>query len=154
MPGTLAGGYMGRVPGMEAGEVSRPRYGWWSYVKSMIRRYPALKEEYDSLHSQSVTASYSGMPGCKGAGRPVESVSIRELPHNRQREYEAVRRAIELTERYHNGRQRLAIIKMVLWDGQYTLEGAALRIPCGIATAKRWHGEFIKAVASCYGFLD
>lgn len=154
VPGTVAGGYMGRVSGMEAGTVSKPRYDWWPYVKGMIRRYPALKEEYDSLHSQSVTASYSGMPGGGGAERPVESVSVRELPHNSQREYEAVRRAIELTERYRNGRERLSVVKMVLWDRQYTLDGAALRIPCGIRTAQRWHGEFIRLVAKNYGLFD
>jgi hypothetical protein len=134
--------------------MSKPRYGWWSYVKSMIRRYPALKEQYEDLHSQSVTASYSGMPHGSGAGRPTEALAIRELPTNSQREYEAVRRAIGLTERYSNGRQRLAIVKMVLWDKQYTLEGAALQIPCCISKAKMWHSEFIRLVASEYGLMD
>ena len=134
--------------------MSHPRYGWWPYVKDMIRRYPALKLEYDDLHSQSVTANYSGMPHCGGAGRAVETLAIRELPTNSQREYEAVRRAIEQTERYANGLQRLKIIRMVLWDKRYTLEGAALMIPCGIATAWRWHQEFIRLVASNYGLMD
>lgn len=134
--------------------MSRPRYDWWPYVKGIIRRYPALKEQYADLHSQSVTASYSGMPHGSGVGRPIEALAIRELPTNSQREYEAVRRAIDLTERYPNGRQRLAIVKMVLWDKQYTLEGAALQIPCGIATAWRWHQEFIRLVASKYGLMD
>ena len=120
----------------------------------MIRRYPALKLEYDDLHGQSVTASYSGMPHCGGAGRAVETLAIRELPTNSQREYEAVRRAIEQTERYQNGLQRLAIIRMVLWDRQYTLDGAALQIPCSWRTAAQWHGEFIRLVASNYGLLD
>jgi len=134
--------------------MSRPRYDWWPYVKGMIRRYPALKEQYADLHSQSVTASYSGMPHGSGVGRPVEALAIRELPTNSQREYEAVRRAIGTTERYPNGRQRLAIVKMVLWDKQYTLEGAALQIPCCISKAKMWHSEFIRLVASEYGLMD
>ncbi len=33
--------------------MSKPRYGWWGYVKNMIRRYPSLKMEYEYLHSQS-----------------------------------------------------------------------------------------------------
>ncbi|WP_294856426.1 hypothetical protein [uncultured Oscillibacter sp.] len=134
--------------------MSKPRYDWWPYVKGMIRRYPALKEQYEDLHSQSVTASYSSMPHGGGAGRPIEALAIRELPTNSQREYEAVRQAVELTERYSNGRQRLAIVKMVLWDRRYTLDGAALQVPCGIASAKRYHGEFVKLVAKNYGFLD
>ena len=134
--------------------MSRPRYDWWPYAKGMIRRYPALKEEYEDLHSQSVTANYSGMPRGGGPGRPIEALAIRELPTNSQREYEAVRRAIELTERYRNGRQRLEIVRMVLWDRQYTLEGAALQIPCCISKAKMWHSEFIRLVASEYGLMD
>lgn len=27
--------------------MSRPRYDWWPYVKGMIRRYPALAEQYE-----------------------------------------------------------------------------------------------------------
>lgn len=134
--------------------MSKPRYDWWPYVKGMVRRYPALRAEYADLHSQSVTANYSGMPRSGGVSRGTEDIAVRELPTNSWREYEAVRRAIEQTERYQNGLQRLAIIRMVLWDRQYTLDGAALQIPCGIATAKRWHSEFVRLVASNYGFLD
>lgn len=134
--------------------MSRPRYDWWSYIKGVIRRYPELREQYAELHTQSVTANYSGMPRSGGVSRGTEDIAVRELPTTAQREYEAVKRAIEQTERYSNGRQRLAIIKMVLWDKRYTLEGAALQIPCGIATAWRWHQDFIKQVAKNYGLMD
>lgn len=134
--------------------MSKPRYDWWPYVKGMIRRYPMLHAEYADLHSQSMTANYSGMPSGSGGGRTVESLAIRKLPSTKQREYEAVRRAIEITERYRNGLDRLAIIRMVLWDKQYTLAGAALQIPCSVSTAWRYHGDFIKTVAKCYGLMD
>ena len=134
--------------------MSKPRYPWWSYVKAMIREYPALRERYADLHAQSMTADYSGMPRSGGAARGTEEIAIRELPSPKQREYEAVRRAIAQTERYCNGRQRLAVIRMVLWERRYTLEGAALQVPCGAATAWRWHGEFIKLVAENFGLLD
>lgn len=134
--------------------MSKPRYDWWPYVKGMIRRYPALREEYADLHSQSVTANYSGMPRGGGGGRTIESLAVRELPSTKQREYEAVHMAIATTEQYSNGRSRLAIIRMVLWDRQYTLEGAALQIPCSYRTARRWHTEFVSMVASYYGLMD
>lgn len=134
--------------------MSTPRYDWWPYVKGMIRRYPQLQEEYDALHSQSVTANYSGMPRGGGGGRVIESLAVRELPSTKQREYEAVRQAVAATERYSNGRSRLAIIRMVLWERQYTLEGAAIQIPCSVASAWRWHSEFIRLVASYYGLMD
>ena len=134
--------------------MSKPKHDWWPYVKGMIRRYPQLREEYADLHNQSVTANYSGMPKGGGASRTVESIAIRELPSTHQREYEAVRKAIEITMRYPNGIQRLKVIKMVLWDGQYTLDGAAVQVPCSWRTAAQWHGEFIRLVASCYGLMD
>ena len=133
--------------------MSKPRYGWWGYVKNMIRRYPALKAEYEELHNSSVVASYGACGHSGGVSRATEGIAIRELPSNAQREYESVRRAIKLTERYKNGRDRLTVVRMVLWK-KCTLQDAALQIPCSIATAKRYHGDFIKQVAYNFGLFD
>lgn len=94
------------------------------------------------------------MPHGTGTSRTVENLAIRELPSTSQREYEAVRRAIECTEHYSNGLDRLLIIKLVLWDKTHTLEGAAMQIPCSVRTVKEWHREFIRLVASYYGLMD
>jgi hypothetical protein len=134
--------------------MSKPRYDWWTYAKGMIRRYPQLKERHGDLHTPNAISSYSGERGSPQASRTTESVAIRELPSTSQREYEAVRRAIETTEHYNNGRDRLKIIKLVLWDGTHTLAGAALTVPCAWRTAAQWHGEFIRMVASYYGLMD
>ena len=134
--------------------MSRPRYDWWPYVKGMIRRYPQLKERHDDLHSTPITASLTGMPHGYGASRKTELIAVRELPSTSQREYEAVRRAIETTERYRNGLDRLSVIDRVYWKQTHTLTGAALMVPCGWRTAARWHGEFIRMVASYYGLMD
>lgn len=134
--------------------MSSPRYDWWSYVKGMIRRYPALKVEYADLHTQSVTPNYSGMTGGSGAGRAVEEIALRELPTTRQREYEAVRQAVEKTKRMRCGRDRLRLIDMVFWMKTHTLAGAALAIPCHYNTAQKYHSEFIMLVAAAYGLLD
>jgi hypothetical protein len=134
--------------------VSKPRYDWWPYVKGIIRRYPSLKEEYADLHTQSIIANYSGMPGNSGPSRSTELIAIRQLPTTRQREYEAVRSAIATTERYRDGLDRLKVIKLILWDNTHTIQGAALQIPCSWVTAARWHGEFIRLVASYYGLMD
>ena len=134
--------------------MSRPRYDWWPYAKGMIRRYPALRAELVELRTQTVTPGYSSLPGGSGAGRAVEMVAIRELPTTRQREYEAVRQAIEATERMAASRDRLKIIDLVFWKRSHTLEGAALTIPCSYMTARRYHSEFIMTVASMYGLLD
>ena len=133
--------------------MSKPRYRWWTYVKGIIRDYTAMKSEYEDLHSTSMTANYSGMPR-GGSGRSLESVAIRELPRTSQREYEAVRRAIETTERYKNGGDRLYVIQLVYWWRSHTIEGAALMVPCHEQTAKNWHGEFVRLVASNLGLMD
>lgn len=123
-------------------------------MKGMIRRYPELKAAYADLHSQSMTANYSGMPRGGGASRAAEAVAIRELPSVRQREFEAVRRAVEATEWMKGGRDKLKIIDLVFWKRSHTLEGAALMIPCSYMTARRYHSEFIMLVARLYGLLD
>lgn len=134
--------------------MSRPRYAWWGYVKSMIRRYPALKRKYADLHTQSVTPSMSGVPGSGTARRETEDTAVRELPSNEQREYEAVRRAIATTERMRASRDRLMVIDLVFWKETHTLEGAALMVPCSYQTAQQYHADFIHLVAKHYGFHD
>lgn len=134
--------------------MSKPRYDWWTYVKGMIRRYPALCREYGEIHTMPMTVSYTDHIGGGDVSRSTEAVAIRELPTTKQREYEAVRRAVETTGRYRNGADRLKVIKLVLWDRSHTLDGAAMMVPCSIATAKRWHREFIIMAASYYGLMD
>ena len=134
--------------------MSSPRYGWWGYVKDIIRRYPELKEEYKELHSTAMTADYSGMPHGHGGSRTVEEIAIRELPHNSQREFEAVRHAIERTRVMKNGRDRLQVVSLVFWKRTHSLEGAAQTIPCSYRQARRYHSDFILLVAGYYGLLD
>lgn len=133
--------------------MSKPRYKWWPYVKNVIRDYPNLQRQYEELHTTSAVANYSGMTG-GGGGRPLEALAIRELPSTSQREYEAVRRAVEATERYRNGKDRLRVIDMVLWKQSHTLEGAAMEVPCHYKTAQGWQKEFINLTARNLGLMD
>ena len=140
----------------EAGDdyMSATRYDWWPYVKGMIRRYPVLAEQYRDLHTPSMTADYSGMPKGGSAESTLELMALRELPGTKQREYEAVRRAIETTRRMGNGADRLKVVRLVFWDRTHNLQGAAQTIPCGYRTAKRYHATFIRLVAKNYGLMD
>jgi hypothetical protein len=133
--------------------MSKPRYKWWSYIKAIIRDYPSLKRKHDDLLSTPITANISGMPKGSNVSRNTENTALKQLPPDEQKEYDSVKKAIETTERYNNGRSRLMVIDMVLWKATHTLEGAALMIPCNVQTAKAWHGEFIRLVASSYGFI-
>lgn len=134
--------------------MSKPRYKWWGYIKNVIRSYLELKKEYEGLHEQSVTANLSGMPGGGEVSRGTEDIAIRELPQTKQREYEAVRRAIETTKRLPNGKQRLQIIDLVYWKRSHTVEGAAMKVGYSIDWGKRLHGDFIRLVAKNYGLMD
>lgn len=134
--------------------MSKPRYPWWGYIRNVIRAYPARKREYEQLHEQSVTANISGMPGGVGVSRGTEDIAIRELPYTRQREYEAVKRAIEAASRLPNGKERIRIIDLVYWKRSHTLDGAALAVGYGYDRARQLHGEFIRSVAANYGLMD
>ena len=133
--------------------MSNPRYDWWTYAKGMIRRYPQLKREYEDLHTMGTTSNYSGMPR-SFAGRTLECISLRELPLTSQREYEAVRRAIQITQRYANAKDRLYVIDGVFWRQSHSLQGMALLVPCHYKTAQGWHNVFIRLVAKEYGLMD
>lgn len=127
--------------------MSKPRYRWWGYVKNVIRAYPILKREYDDLHEQSITASMSGSGSPGGINRAAEIIAIRELPKPKQKEYDAVRRTILLTEHLRTGKDRLKLIDMVFWKGTHTLSGAAMELNISYDTAIDYHGDFIMLVA-------
>lgn len=70
------------------------------------------------------------------------------------REREAVRVAIEATQRMVDGQGRLKIIRLLHWDRTHTLEGAALAIPCSRRTAARWQRQFFEEVARGRDLID
>lgn len=127
--------------------MSKPRYRWWGYVKNVIRAYPELKREYDALHEQSITANTSGTRGSGSTNRGLEAIIMRQLPGPKQRELDAVRSTIQLTERLRTGKDRLKLIDMVFWKGTHTLSGAALALNISYDTAVDYHGDFIMLVA-------
>ena len=134
--------------------MSTPRYDWWGYVKGMISRYPSLKQEYTEMHQQSITANLTGMPRAGGTQRAAEQAATRELPPVKQREMDAVARAVDATRRKANGREVLVLIDLVFWQRRFNLTDAAWEIGLSYRTAARYHREFIRLVAKYYGLLD
>lgn len=132
--------------------MSKPRYKWWGYIRNVIRSYPELKREYESLHQQSVTASLSGMPGSGSVSRGTENIATRELPPTKQKEYDAVRQAIELTRRMPNGELRLRIIDLVFWKERIKLLDAGESVGYAYKTARKIQSTFIKLTAEAYGY--
>ena len=72
----------------------------------------------------------------------------------RRREYEAVRRALAETALEPNGCWKLELVRLVFWERSRTLDGVAMRVHIGSATAKRWHAAFIYRVAENYGLME
>lgn len=133
--------------------MSSPRYRWWGFVRRMIRDYRGLKAAYADIHSQNVTASMSAMPGGGGSGRTVENTALKQLPADDQNVYDAVSRAVEITRLLPDGDWKIALIRYVYW-GKYQrkVKDAPLVLPSSRRTAERWHAEFVRLVAKCYGF--
>lgn len=133
--------------------MSKPRYRWWGFARAMIRDYPKLKSEYSELHRQSLSGEISGMPRGHEVGRTVEAVALCQLPEDDQKAYDAVTKAIEITRAKVNGTEQLKLIRLMYWErttAPAKIVSAQLYI--SEATAKRWHGSFVRLVGICYGF--
>lgn len=132
--------------------MSRPRYRWWGFAKNMIRDFPTVEEAWNDIHSQSITANMSGMPRGGGSGRTVETVSLRQLPPEDQKLYDAVTLARAYTMLRSNGAHRMKLIRLTYWgEKRLLIKDAALLIPISYDTAKEWHGDFVELVGKCYG---
>lgn len=135
--------------------MSKPRFRWWGYILAILRAYPELCAKLQQLKDQHITVSYEPSGGGKGGiSRPTESAALAELRGTEGREHRAVSQAIEYTAKLKNGAERNALIDMVYFKKTKSMEGAALELFVSYSTAKRWHKEFVIAVAGFYGLLD
>lgn len=133
--------------------MSKPKDDWWANAVNMVRNYPARKAEYDELHRVSLSAFGNGMPSNTDISRSTERISLREMPLMKQKEYEAVTRAIETTKRLPDGDKRLELIKRMYWSGRKLNIGQVIyQLGISEATGKRWHGYFIRLVGRCAGY--
>ena len=134
--------------------MSKPRYGWWSYAKYLTRIYPALKQEYDDLRDQRITADTARISNRTSVSRTTENATMRQLPPARQADYDAVAKAIERTKLLRTGPERLALIDMVFWKKSHSLDGAAYTLGYSDSTAKRFHRDFLQLVGLYRGLED
>ena len=119
--------------------------GWRRDTKDIIRRYPQHCREEAELRSVNITASLSGGRSGHSVSRTTETVALRQLPADSQRELDAVRMAIATTMRYRNGDHRLKLIDMMYWR-RYgrSMRSAAAEVHCSYDTASEWHKAFIE----------
>ena len=84
--------------------------------------------------------------------------TLHRYPDNqRPAERRAIEKAIQTTrDSCADADERLELVRLIYWSRiRYNIPGAALALP-GIseATAKRWHRDFLKAVAENLGLVD
>lgn len=133
--------------------MSNARNDWWSNVIRMVANYPARKAEYDELHEQSVGASADGMQHGTGAGRTVETIALQEMAPMKQKEYEAVSRAVRITEMMPTGMERVELIRRMYWKGKkLRIDDVTPGLHISYKTGERWHTSFIRLVGQCVGY--
>ena len=97
---------------------------------------------------------YSWWGYIKAVIRRYPSLTDAEVSGVALREKEAVRAAVEATERLDNGADRLMVVDLVFWSRTHTLEGAAMQVHVSLRTAQEYHRQFIRLVARNIGLLD
>lgn len=132
--------------------MSKPRYNWWGFALAMIRDYPTRQKDLNDLREQKVTANLNGMPGGHTASRTTEGIAIKQLPHQEQREFDAVDKAIKRVKGMTESKLRMEVIKITLLKG-YSIPTAAMWLNTAERTARRYRWQFILLVGHMYGFL-
>lgn len=111
--------------------MSKPKYPWWDYVKSIVEHHEGQLARIRAWDSTLTKAELQ-------AGIAVEWAKCRTL--------------LDCPE---DGEQRLDLIRAAYWDDEpRNLEKAAELLGIPWTTAKRWHKEFILLVAQPFGMLD
>lgn len=128
--------------------MKRKRYSWWPYIKTVVRRYPDMKHEFNELIRPRITTSYSmAAGGSNQASRTTENTALRILSSGTVQELEAIEKTIRHTKELTDGEDRMKLIDLVYWRQSHNLHGAALKLNISYATAKRWNENFFLNVA-------
>lgn len=134
--------------------MSSPKDDWFRNAVWTVRNYPARRDEYNEIKAQSITASLTGMPGSGQVSRSVENIALRQMAPMKQQEYDAVTKAINVTQQLPNGDARCRLVELMYWKGgKKDLCQVIPLIPVAEATGKRWHGAFIRLVGEFMGYI-
>ena len=128
--------------------MSRRSNGWRHAARSAAYDYPKLKSDLRDIQAQSVTPNMNGIPGGGEPGRSTEDAALRQLPYAQQRRLDAVEQAVSISSNLTSGLSRVRLIELVYFQRKYTIEGAAMQIPCSVQTAWTWNNDFLLLVWS------
>ena len=133
--------------------MSRTRHWWYFSVVTAIRQYPALAEKKRELQKTSVTPAYEATIRGSEPGRTTETAALRQLPPAEEVWVDAVEQATEEILRHRDGREVMAIVRMVDYQRTHSVEGAAQVLHMGSETARRRRARFIYCVAKHAQYL-
>lgn len=134
--------------------MSKPRDDWFRNAVWTIRNYPARRDEYNELHRQEMIFRMTGVPGGSDISRTAENIVLRRMAPMKQTEYEAVTKAISVTQMLPDGELRVELIRRMYWgkkkvDMKYIYPSLHI----AEATAIRWHGSFVRLVGEFMGYI-
>lgn len=133
--------------------MGKERFNWWGMAMNITRDYPRRKKDYDAMKSMRITTDPSVVSGVGGSGRKVEDIALRQLTYQEQKEYDTVRRSLEITKRMKEGELRYEVVKCSFWKGM-TIRDIAGFLPATERTIRRWRWEFIVTVGWQYGSIS
>lgn len=134
--------------------MSKPKDDWFKNAVWVVRNYPARKKEYEQLHTPSTSSDVSGMPKVSEVSRTTENLATRTMAPMKQKEYEAVTMAIDVTKMLPDGDRRLDMIARMYWHGKkLNIDDVIYPVGVAEATGKRWHGAFIRLVGEFLGYI-
>lgn len=132
--------------------MSSPREGWWGYARWVVRQYPSRVRELEEIRQGKGKEDHrAGRPS--RVSRPTENLALLELPPARQRELDAVRQALDAQNLRSDPERRRELIRLVFWERNCTLDGAAYKLFISYETAKRWTQSFLRDVARGLGII-
>lgn len=137
--------------------MSKPHYFWWGYVRACIRDYPVKCRQMEEKRQ----GKDNGLPCVRiqhlrrpTEGRALACLSGAGFTGQKRREYDGVRMAVEDTALMKDGKERIRMIRLMYQDSGFKLTRAAEEVHISERTARRWHGEFVRLVASHMGLMD
>ena len=129
------------------------KFGWWPYVKSMIRNYPLRAAQYEDILSMHTTPVLSGMPHGSTPGDPVGELIAKADGKATYQEYWAVKRALDVCASI--GPDFCAFVRLYYWTTpRLQLEQIAARLHYSTETIRKWNRRLIYQVARERGLYD
>jgi len=123
-------------------------------VVTAIRQYPTLAAKKAELQKTSVTPAYEATIRGSEVGRTTETAALRQLPPAEEVWVDAVEQATEEILRHRDGREVMAIVRMVDYQRTHSVAGAAMELNMDRVTAWRRRSRFVYTVAKYAHYIQ